>query len=497
MSCRITRAMWITTIGLMAFALSPAVKGNEPGAPKTIEGSEEKPKPDVPNVVKLSVHPALPPAAALEYPLLPRFIDQHPGNAATLYIKVTTLLAERKHPQEYWEKIAKWREMPLADLPRGEVGNLLVDYTTILDMVRMAARREQCDWGPPVHETTDIFGILIPEIGHLRNVGNLLALKARFQMAEGHTAEALETLQTGYALARQTADCPFLVCSLVGVAIANIMDQQVETLIQTTKCPNLYWSLTALPDPLVDLQPALALEADSLLLAFPELRDVEHAQHSPDEWEAMLVEFTRRYIKYTDAVDKKWSDVAAAAYMTGRGAMLIPRAKDELVAAGRSRADVDAMSAPQIILVDSVTIYKRMRDEMFKWFNVPYWNARDGFAGVDQKFKTELRDREIIPIASLLLPALGKCRDASVRSQRRIDLLRVIEALRLYAAEHDGKLPAALDDIKDVPIPLDPVSGKPFGYKLDGGTATLDAPPPPGMRWEVLGARYEITIAGK
>ena len=134
---------------------------------------------------------------------------------------------------------------------------------------------------------------------------------------------------------------------------------------------------------------------------------------------------------------------------------------------------------------------------MFKWFNVPYWEARKGFAAVDQKFKTELRDREIIPIASLLLPAVNKCRDASVRSQRRIDLLRVVEALRLYAAEHEGKLPSALDDIKEVPIPLDPVSGKPFGYKLEGGTATLDAPPPPGMRWDVLGARYEITIAAK
>ena len=497
MSCQIKRGMLIAAIGLMASALPTAMKADEPGAPKAKEGSEEKPKPDVPTVIKLSLHPAKPPAAALEYPLLPRFIDQHPGNAATLYIKVTTLLADRKHPQEYWEKIAKWREMPLVELPRGEVRDQLVEYDTILDMVKMAARREQCDWGPPVHETTDIFGILIPEIQHLRNVGNLLALKARLQIAEGRTADALETLQTGYALARQIADCPFLVCSLVGIAIGNIMDEQVETLIQTSKCPNLYWSLTALPDPLIDLQPALALEADSLLPAFPELRDVEHAKHSPDEWDAILAEFARRYIKYADVIDKKWSDIAVAAYMTGRGALLIPRAKDDLVASGRSRAEVDAMPTAQIILLDSVTIYKRMRDEMFKWFNVPYWNAREGFASVDQKFRTGLRDREIIPIASLLLPAVGKVRDASVRSQRRIDLLRVIEALRLYAAEHDGKLPAALDDIKDVPIPADPVSGKPFGYKLEGGTATLDAPPPPGMRWDVLGARYEITIAAK
>jgi len=497
MSCRSNEFLTAAAIGLMIYGLPSHTQADDPSAPKAIEGSGQPPKPDVPTVVKLSIHPALPPAAALEYPLLPRFVDQYPGNAATLYIKVATLMADRKEPQEYWDKIDRWREMPLAELPRGEIHDRLVGYTTILDMVRMASRREQCDWGPPVHETTDIFGILIPEIGHLRKMGSLLALKARLEIAEGHPAEALETLQTGYALARQTADCPFLVCSLVGVAIANLMDQQAETLIQSAKCPNLYWSLTALPNPPVELRPALALEADSLFLAFPELRGIEQAQHSPEEWDAMLVEFARRYIRYADWIDKKWSGVGAAAFMTGRATLLLPRAKDDLVAAGRARSDVDAMPVAQVILLDGVMIYKRTRDDLFKWFNVPYAQSREGFAALDNRLKNEIRDREIVPIASVLLPALSKVRTASVRSERRIDLLRVIEALRLYAAEHNGKLPAALDDVKEVPIPLDPVSGQPFGYKLSGATATLDAPPPTGERWDILGARYEITIAGK
>ncbi len=434
--------MLIAAVGLMACALPSAVKAHEPAAPTSLEGSQEKPKPDVPNVIKLSLHPAQPPAAALEYPLLPRFIDQHPGNAATLYIKVTTLLADRKHPQEYWDKIDKWCEMPLADLPRGEVANLLVDYTTILDMVRMASRREQCDWGPPVHETTDIFGILIPEIGHLRNVGHLIALKARFQMAEGHTAEALETLQTGYALARQTADCPFLVCSLVGIAVANIMDQQVETLIQTSNCPNLYWSLTALPDPLVDLHPALALEADSLLLAFPELRDVERAHHSEEEWNAILAEFARRFKQLADVSDSSWSSLGTTAFMTARAALRLPKAKDDLVAGGRSRSAVDAMPVAQVILLDGVKVYKQTRDDMFKWFNVPYWRhsrrIRSGRSEAEER-SPRSRDRSDGQLAPACLgqgprrerpqpaadrPAAGGRGDATLRRRARGQVAR-------------------------------------------------------------------------
>jgi hypothetical protein len=115
-------------------------------------------------------------------------------------------------------------------------------------------------------------------------------------------------------------------------------------------------------------------------------------------------------------------------------------------------------------------------------------------ADSEKKLNTEIRQQELIPVASLLLPALSHVRRTSVRAERRIALLRVIEALRFYAADHDGKLPAALDDIKEVPLPVDLVTGKPFGYKLADGKATLDAPPPAGENWSALGARYEITI---
>jgi hypothetical protein len=71
-----------------------------------------------------------------------------------------------------------------------------------------------------------------------------------------------------------------------------------------------------------------------------------------------------------------------------------------------------------------------------------------------------------------------------VRLQRRLNVIHYIEAIRLYAADHEGALPASLEAVTEVPVPDDPATGKPFAYKLDGSTATLSAPGPPG--WESI-----------
>jgi hypothetical protein len=67
---------------------------------------------------------------------------------------------------------------------------------------------------------------------------------------------------------------------------------------------------------------------------------------------------------------------------------------------------------------------------------------------------------------------------ALVRLEQRIAMLRAVEAIRLDAATNGGKLPASLGDLS-VPVPADPVSGKPFAYKLDGMTAVLEGKPTP------------------
>jgi hypothetical protein len=61
---------------------------------------------------------------------------------------------------------------------------------------------------------------------------------------------------------------------------------------------------------------------------------------------------------------------------------------------------------------------------------------------------------------------------AQVRLEQRFAYLRVIEAIRLYAFQNGGALPTSLDARK-LPLPADPVTGKPFDYSVKDGVATL------------------------
>ena len=93
-----------------------------------------------------------------------------------------------------------------------------------------------------------------------------------------------------------------------------------------------------------------------------------------------------------------------------------------------------------------------------------------------------------------LLPDVVGIRRALGRLEQRVALLRHVEALRLYAAAHDGRLPATLADLP-VPLPDDPFTGKPFHYQADGATAHLRGSPPQGdQKNPAFNVHYEVTI---
>ena len=89
-------------------------------------------------------------------------------------------------------------------------------------------------------------------------------------------------------------------------------------------------------------------------------------------------------------------------------------------------------------------------------------------------------------------PAYDKCRLIAQRLSRDIAILKCIEAIRLYASSHGGKLPASLADITEVQIPNDPLTGKAFVYKAGGSKATLESIP--GAEAPGYGMRFNLDL---
>jgi hypothetical protein len=82
---------------------------------------------------------------------------------------------------------------------------------------------------------------------------------------------------------------------------------------------------------------------------------------------------------------------------------------------------------------------------------------------------------------------LGKRLDAHVAA------LQCVEAIRAYAAAHEGQLPPALDGIKELSLPVDPLSEQPFKYTRTDSGAVLESALPEGAD-KSDGMRYEIVM---
>jgi hypothetical protein len=150
------------------------------------------------------------------------------------------------------------------------------------------------------------------------------------------------------------------------------------------------------------------------------------------------------------------------------------------------------MPMMQVYVLYAHRHYLQLQDDLFKWYALPYFQAIAGLNASDARMKEHKMRLATQPFFELL-PAIAKVYSASARLDRRIAAQRCIEAIRLYAANHDGKLPGTLADITEVPLPDDPMLGKPFDYKSAGDQATLHAAAPEGTPSGAT-LTYELTL---
>jgi hypothetical protein len=433
-----------------------------------------------PEVRVLTLSPAPEPVPALRHALLPRRPELRPGNAAPLYLRSSLLAVQVDEAAT--QGIAEWASAPMADVPADDAGEALAAYADALYEAKTAARRTRCEWELDLSRG---FGTLLPDLAHCRSVGRAIMLQARLQIADGRYEEAMETLQTGFAMARDVARGGTLIHGLVGVAVGELMLQAVEEWVDSDGAPNLYWALAALPDPPVDLRPGLDTELSLVDTLAPCLADPLGASLDADGWREQLVPLLRTFgAGDTDHAQKILTGVAVATYEDARGHVRRQGYTDE---------EVDAMPVLQVVAAYMTDWHRRIRDDLFKWFYVPYPEAVAGFRSSEEQLE-EVRGELYGVLPAMLLPALRRAYEASVSLERRVAALRCVEAVRMHAAAHDGELPASLDDVDCVPVPLDPMTARPFVYSLAEATATLSSPPVEGERPRCA-VRYELKVA--
>jgi hypothetical protein len=159
-------------------------------------------------------------------------------------------------------------------------------------------------------------------------------------------------------------------------------------------------------------------------------------------------------------------------------------AKEFLAGKGYSQERIESMPAAQAVLIYQKQEYLEIMDHFFKWFEVPYYQAQPNLEKAEKRFDNHRHTKGIkVNLFTTLLPAMSRIAFLQARLDRNIALLRTIEAIRMFAADHSGQLPGSLEEITAVPIPADPVTGKDFIYRrIDARNARLEAPVAPAEK---------------
>ncbi|MBC8356290.1 MAG: hypothetical protein H8E66_30290 [Planctomycetes bacterium] len=460
-------------------------------------------------IMEMTLTPRAESNPALKHQLLADDFNMLDGNAATYYLKAQGFFEQtvaRDRLTEFYEKSRErsrleskpfgelpphnWLSMHPGELPIEEVKEFLTLTAFQPRFLKEAAARRRFDLDRNIQGVDDPIGYLLPAIQSMREIARIQSLRCKVAIAEGRLDDAIEILRQQYALARHLGHDDFLVTNLVGMAIASIAWSDALTFVQQADAPNLYWALASLPRPLVDVSHAMSVERHFLYLQLKVLREVDESPRPVGYWQDFLDRLIPQIRTLaSDFGIAKQDTETVRAMMVGYIAASYPGAKRYLIEdLGLSREQVEAYPTAQVVFLAMVRYYDSARDYYFKWIRVPYWQSRSVID--DPSFnENSRRSADRVGWSSaptqILLPAVLAVQRAAARNEQKIALLQTVEAIRMYGAAHEGKLPPNLNDLP-VPAPMEPFTGKPLDYEFHSKYAVLNGHAMPGLQYRLV-----------
>ena len=160
-----------------------------------------------------------------------------------------------------------------------------------------------------------------------------------------------------------------IVQSLIGMAIAEELNDQTLTLIAAENSPNVYWALT-------ELAPGQSIPSGDVVrnlqiweFSVPEVRDLDRQAFSLEQIKAVADKIwdLRKFLGRVDDATKNSgeTDRLLLAVKTA------PEANAYLLKIGYKPAELKAFPELQIVLIFRWKQYLELRDDYFKWGLLP------------------------------------------------------------------------------------------------------------------------------
>lgn len=420
--------------------------------------------------IEMSIQPRAIESPALKYRLLPSEMDKKSGNAVPILLRLPWDQAAFMSTE--FPKFHEWNDRGLDD-PAWATSDGVLPAKFYGEMKRAAYRREAI-WEYPIGEVPSPYMILLPDVQGLRAWLSFgLSARIRYHITQGELDQAREGIMVGLANSRHISCTPFYVVQAVAASIDRVMLDRIDELISQTNSPNLYWALSDLPDSLLEMGRAASLESEIFASPLPAFRDFDRPRDAK-EWTRMALQLEELLKELGDLPQK------AQEGNIDPESTFFSRLVKQKEKADQAKADLSKLTG-----VSDAQLSKMSDDELgLRWFSqlriaydqklavVVMLSPRDAWpelVKLDADIKSIQEKTDVKP--NYFHP--GTLFINSWTLKRKIQAQRIIEAVRHHLATHQGKLPASLDEIKDIPIPLDPLHDLPFTWKVDGKTATL------------------------
>lgn len=446
---------------------------------------------------------------AFQYQLLPPLKERVTGNAVMSYYRclapdsLAWFMREKTSERSY-----AWLELPYEQAARREpqaaihqkksdddVEETVLPLTrndlsfmlklNVLNEIDVAARRTHAEWEYLEKLKDSGFNILLPEVQGIRILSSILQIRARLQLMDSNYTASIHHLQSGLAMARHMNETNLVIGTLTGNSIARNMSKVMFEWIQQPGSPNLYWAISDLPRPYFDLRKAFAgdrLAVQNMFINFQLLNE-----------RILPLDEVKRLVEDKLKSSMRMFGNQGEASLTIMIARDYPKAKVWLKDKGWSDQKIESVTATQAALLYAYSRQELVADEFQKVLLLP---------PKEQLKQAEAISRQLGNSAHELSTLLGMFYSPSTPQillslydlEREWTLMQCIEAIRHYAAVHDGKLPANWAAIADLSIPHDPFTGEHLGYEVFNDHAVITLPAIKSQREYRTAKKYKIIV---
>jgi hypothetical protein len=452
--------------------------------------------------IAMTVSAAAPPASAHRWRLLLSPLEQTEGDSGPVYRECGIALQKAEQDAfssdntDLYPSLGQLSNRPITDLDRKQVERILRHFARPLELFETAVRGERVEWRKVVTNAADAEWYL--HVGQL--LPQLLQLQARLHLLDDRPDLAVRTVSRGLQLARHLHAERCVHSSTHQYHIASAMCGVLRETIAHPRCPDLSGQLAELPRPFFPLRVICESSGEYLLADGRKLsRDPVAARTSPETLDVLIYAFSQT------PRDSRLPRFIGPEALKALGRLRLGLAiqaqdaavRDFLRAAGYDPRVVAATPPLNAAVLRLGLAFEETISRTAAAVDLPYPLARARLDEMVREFVRQTASPDptgpICPsVLSLPLHLQLHLNDDLWSYQRPIQVLRVEEALRGYAHEK-GRWPDKLDDITGS-VPLDPATGKPFGYRRDGNKAILEGPPQIPGDPNFPGFTYTLTL---